>query len=79
MWYLKLLLILFSTIDKGIPEPKFGAGYPVNWSDGSKGVILKVVDYHDSDWYYLVHLKYIDWQLPEKGLTLRENFGTINP
>lgn len=65
-----IVLLLFSIIlNDYIPEPKFGAGYPVEWYDGSKGVVVRRLNYTD-DWYYLIRFKYMDWELPEKGLKI---------
>ena len=57
-------------------EPKFFAGCPVLWSDGSRGIILERQEYRDDQWYYLVQLGGEDglcWSLPEAGLKFNQN------
>lgn len=57
-------------------EPKFFAGCPVLWSDGSRGIIVERQEYRDDQWFYLVQLGGEDglcWSLPEGGLKFNKN------
>ena len=57
-------------------EPKFFAGCPVLWSDGSRGIILERQEYRDDQWYYLVQLggaEGLCWSLPETGLSFNQS------
>lgn len=74
MYKYLLLLSIIVIIDIGLPEPKFIAGYPVVWTDGSIGIIIQRQEYDedDKDWVYLVRLNKsgVSWRLSERSLKL---------
>jgi len=59
-----------SRIPEYMPEPKFFAGCPVLWADGSKGIIVERLEYDGTEWHYIVYLPKADmsWRLGENGL-----------